>query len=369
MKKCSILLVVMLGLFLAGCLPSGATRFESSPSQTLSTPTKTQRPSLTPTLTQTPVPATATLTPTMTSTPWPVEPFSSQQLYPGVESVAYVADTCHYLENRWGEGKSEPGTIVVPLMFHSVAQPGRVIKDNTTISMDYFEYFMATAKELGYETITTEELVGFLTENKAIPRHSMLMILDDRKPGTAALFLPYLEANDWTLTLAYPSGNYVSQSEWDQVEALYDTGRFDIQSHGFNHAYLQDFTPLSVVEEEIYGPIEAIRTHFGSEVTAMIWPGGNFTDVSIATAHEAGLTLGFTVYSRGPLLFNAIPLGEPERAMNEPLMVLPRAWSTAADVALRSALLVSEEAAQYGAAVQEQERLYYLTFCQHDGSN
>jgi len=67
--------------------------------------------------------------------------------------------------------------------------------------------------------------------------------------------------------------------------------------------------------------------------------------MGVQIAREAGFELGFTIQSRGPLLFNWIPQGEQERAYNDPLMLLPRYWDTAA-------LLNLEQAAQIGDAAQ-----------------
>jgi len=117
------------------------------------------------------------------------------------------------------------------------------------------------------------------------------------------------------------------------------------------------------MEEEIYRPIEVIQERFGTTPQALIWPGGNFTPESIAMAHDAGFEVGFTVYSRGPLMYNRIPLGEPEQAMGDPLMVLPRAWSSAADVALNNALQISEAIAAQAEEVRQQEELYYDLYC------
>jgi len=322
------------------------------------TATVTPTATITPTATKTPIP------PTVTPTPWSLETFALSLLNPGVTPVQYLEDTCSYLANRWGEGKSEPGTIVVPIMFHSIAKPGREIRDSSTITMAYFEYFMATAKELGFETIKVSELVDFLLENKEIPKRSMIMILDDRRPGVTELFMPYLEENGWTLTLGWPTTDATREELWERMESLADTGLLDIQSHGHDHIYIQSYTPLEEIEEEIYQPIEVIQEHFGTTAQAIIWPGGNFTQESIVLAREAGLELGFSVYSRGPLMFNWIPLGESEMMMDDPLMVLPRYWSTAADVALQQALEISEAAEEQAESVWEQEQLYYSLFCQ-----
>jgi hypothetical protein len=129
-------------------------------------PTKGNTPTSTQTMTVTP---TKTITPTFTSTSWTLNPFTSSVISPYAQAVGYMEDACIYLENKWGEGKSEPGTIVVPIMFHSILKPGREATDPNQITTAYFEYFMKIAKEMGFETITTAELVAFLEENAAIP--------------------------------------------------------------------------------------------------------------------------------------------------------------------------------------------------------
>jgi peptidoglycan/xylan/chitin deacetylase (PgdA/CDA1 family) len=345
---------------------------ESQTAEKLSTLTPT-RPATqtvlpTSTLTATSVPPTSTLTPTASPTPEPLEVFSSPHLRTGITPVTYIEDECSYLENRWGEDKSEPGTIVVPFMFHSVAKPGRTIRDNTTISMERFEYFMARAKELGFSTITTEELIGFLYENEKIPQRSMILIKDDRSAGVTELFMPYLEEFDWTLTLAWPTTDLTGDDLWARMESLAESGRLDVQSHGHDHIYIQDYTPLEEIKEEIYRPIEVIQEHFGTKPEAIIWPGGNFTEESIAMAEEAGFKLGFSVYSNGPIMYNWIPLREEQIIMNAPLMVLPRYWSPDADVALMHALSVSQDVIDYAESIKQEELDYLSTYCQPEGN-
>ncbi len=325
-------------------------------------PTKTRKPTSTQTATTT---ATRTpLPPTITPTPWALNPFNSDLLYPGVEPASYIEDTCAYLENRWGEGKSEPGTIVVPIMFHSILEPGREITDASQITREGFEYLMKQAKELGFETVTMSELLGFLEENRAIPTRSMILILDDRRPDTPNLFMPYLEENDWTLTLGWPTTDATGGDLWAKMENLAESGRIDVQSHGHDHIYIQEFTPVEEIEEEIYKPIDVIEAHFGTKPIAIIWPGGNFTQQATDMAREAGLMLGFTVYPRGPLMFNWIPLGEAERGINDPLMVLPRYWSIEAFRALEVAVEISEAAQAAAEEAKEEEQLFYSLFCQ-----
>jgi len=328
--------------------------------QPTAAPTKTA--TFTPTPTATKIPPTPTITPT----PWALSTPSASGLLGGIAPVEYVDDPCTYLANKWGEGKAEPGTIVVPIMFHSILEPGKQPSKAEDITTEYFEFFMNYAKQMGFETITTAELVDFLENNAAIPKYSMILILDDKRPDTPQLFMPYLEANDWTLTLAVNMGETSVASYWDKTEGYVATGRVEVQAHGYNHAYIQDYTAAEVIEEEIYKPIDEIETRFGNTPQAFIWPGGNFTADAVQVAREADYAIGFTVFSRGPLMYNRIPLGEPEQAVGDPLMVLPRAWSSAADVALNQALRVSGAAEAQAEKVRQQEELYYSLYCSAD---
>ncbi len=365
LTKSSLLGLVCVVLLL-GCthnpdIPKMPTNGEISASAAVTeTQTPSPSPSLTPTQTATLIPATNT--PTITSTPGPLPTFTSKALRPWVEAVSYIDSTCAYLRMRWDEEKSQPGTVVVPIMFHSIAKPGRQITDNTTISTEDFEAFIAHAVDLGYETITTEELMAFLESNAKIPARSMIMILDDRRPGVTELFMPFLEQNDWTLTLGWISAKN-DEDLWDRMEDLNASGLLDIQSHGYNHIYIQPYTTEEEIREEIYKPINLLEAHFGQRPSAIIWPGGNFNQLAVDIAHEAGLALGFSAFSRGPLMFNWIPLGEEERQIDDPLMVLPRFWSTTAWLALDRGLSVSEEASAAAEVVKEEELRWLELYC------
>ena len=166
-------------------------------------------------------------TQTISPVPFPGEIFNSEILWQDVEPVEYLEDRCEYLRLRWDPNNSPPGTIVAPIMFHSVRKSGRPISDSTSISEEYFKSVLAHAKELGFETITAEELLAFLTSNAQIPPRSMIMILDDRRPGVTERFIPYLVANDWTLTLGWIIEDQ-REYLWEWMETLAESGRLDV---------------------------------------------------------------------------------------------------------------------------------------------
>lgn len=311
--------------------------------------------------------STNTSTPTATVTPFEINVFDTRKLLSDVQSTSYIDNQCAYLMTRWESNKSEPGTIVVPVMYHSVRQAGRPVTNPLTVSHEYFISTMNHAKKLGFETITVEQLTGFLKNNDPIPTLSMILIIDDRRPGVVRdHFLPVLEENDWTVTLAYITG-LANEWEWQELERLNSENRLDVQAHGFLHngaTYFTEWTEPEVINTEVYNPIPIIEEHFGKRPTAFIWPGGNFTSEAIKVVHEADYQLGFTAYSRGPLMYNWIPLGDPEIKVNDPLMVLPRYWSNTAYIALDDAVEISTQAVAFAEKNRAQEYQWYEAFCQ-----
>ncbi len=355
----------ILGFTLSAC--SGLLSFNPTPAATVTDlPTNTPAPTAT-------VPPTATIEPTATNTPSPTprrDPpplaiFTTRMIL-GVEPQTYLKDRCEYVQLRWDPNNAEPGTIVVPVMYHGVRKDGGEVKDNITVTEKYFKETMQHAKELGFETITTDQLKDFLTKNAKIPPRSLLLIIDDRRLGTVRNhFLPVLEKYEWEMVLAYITG-VVEDQEWAQLKEVLATGRVEIQAHGFLHngeTYFTEFTPDEIIHQELFSPIEAMEKNLGTIPDVFIWPGGNFTAKAIETAHQAGYQLGFTAYSRGPLMFNWVPLGEPERGMQDPLMVLPRYWSTAAYINLDEAVRFGEAAANFAQEQKQAEYLYYQEYC------
>lgn len=366
-------LVTLAAFFLSACLASASppdpiglspTPAESSPTATF---TPTLAPSLTPTRTaaptRTPVP---TRTPTVTATPEPLPIFNTKALRPGVQPLSYLADTCLYLNRRWSPDASPPGTVVVPVMFHSIYRAGREVSDPKDIPEDQFQAFVQYANYLGFETITTAQLLDFLENNAPIPPRSMILIIDDRRPGVVREhFLPVLQTNDWKLTLAYIVDPNSMQWAMQEVQRLFtESGRLEVQSHGYTgQLYITDQTTPEEIQHEIWDSTPVIEANFGTSPLAFIWPGGNFSASAVQIARQGGYRLGFTAYSRGPLMFNWVPQGELEQAIADPLMLLPRAWSNSVNVNLDEALRISQEAVEAAKEQYPAEAAYYQTYC------
>jgi peptidoglycan/xylan/chitin deacetylase (PgdA/CDA1 family) len=355
-------------LSIPSCIDENGTRLSPpiSSTETRILSEATQTPAPKPTQVSEVVPTepeeTKEISPTTTPVPFQGEIFDSDILWDDVIPVEYIEDQCEYLQLRWDQDNSPPGTIVAPIMFHSVRKSGREITDSTSISEEYFHAVLTHANELGFETITTEELIAFLRTNARIPPRSMIMFLDDRRPGVTERFLPYLELNDWTLTLGWIIEDQ-REYLWNWMETLAESARLDIQSHGYWHRYIVDETSDDIITEEIYGPIPFLEEHFGYRPIAFIWPGGNFTEKSIQIAHEAGYQIGFSAYAHGPLQFNWIPQTIEEIELGDPLMTLPRYWSPVAWRNLDEAVQMSSDSKAHALEQYPAEAEWYRKSC------
>ena len=353
------LLTLATVLLSAGCADTSVLATPPLMPSLSASPAATAQPSSTPI-------AAAPVSPSASATPLPAlapPTFAATGLRPGVEPQTYISDACESMRKRWDPQGSPPGTVVLPIMYHSIRDPARMLADNVTVSTDYFHATVDLARSLGFETITTSELIAFLTDNARIPPRSMILIVDDRRPGVVADYiLPVAEAFDWTVTLGWIIGD-TRPSLWSTMEEMAQGGRLDVQSHGLNHRYIVEGLPEEEIRREIAGPIPILEDHFGYRPTAFVWPGGNFTRRSAEIAREEGYQLGFTAFSRGPLLFDWVPLGAEEQAADDPLMVLPRAWSPSATVNLEQAADIGDQAAHFSAGDYESEAAWYSQSC------
>ena len=313
----------------------------------------------------------------------------------GYISQEYISNPCEYIKTRWSAGKAAPGSIVLPVMFHSIVSDDKKLSaDGSQIHRSYFDQFMELARQNGFTTITTEQLVNFLYDNTYIPPRSMILILDDRRVREARIdFMPYLQQYGWTVTMGwiigdtdkrqatympeYPDENYPSL--WAQIEAYYRTGRVDPQAHGYIHEIpITDDSSQTFMNHEIIDSRVVLQQHFyckdqisgkllencqSKQPLAYIWPGGGFSKTGAEIARQAGYKLGFTIFPRGPLMYNWIPQGDNELKVADPLMTLPRYWSEEAIQRMNDVIKIGQDAAAFAAQYKNDELNYYDTYC------
>ncbi len=353
----------MIGL--VGCYNAISIKPTIASTQTMAPPTATA--SITP---------SPTITPTVTLTPTPpILPgvFISPELNPLDYPHTYIKDVCTYLKLKWDPNNSVPGTVVMPIMIHSIIKGEAT--DPEDISGERFEILARDLHGQNFSSITMEELWNFLDHNAKIPQRSFIFIVDDNRmpENYNTWFRPLYEQYGWTVTNAIIS-DARSDDFWNGHIALEQEGWLDHQAHGVVHNInITLYSTDEFIKSEIYGSIQGIQLHFNKTPIAYIWPGGGFTERGVQIAGEAGFKLGFTTLPRGPVMFNWIPLADvrdpnrefytPEGILSNVLLVLPRFWSSDADYKIDLARVIGQQAAAYAESNRQTELDYYNIVC------
>ena len=349
---------------------------------TYAVPDPTQLPTLTQTIT-TEIPQPS---PAVVETPPPLPPpYVSEWINPLDYPHTYVSDICQYLRNRWDPNKSAPGTIVMPVMFHSITDGDAT--QPYQISHETLAQLVRDLREQGFEAISMDQLVGFLYDNQKIPARSVILIVDDRH--YADYYETHFREFGWPVVNAWISIPGTLPEVIEGNQRLQQEGWVVHEGHGVVHNIpIQAWAQGTVIETNVFGQIpaeeyifneingsmETIAAVYGRRPVAYIWPGGGFTPYAAEIAEQVGFKLGFTVNPRGPVMYNWIPLADqpdaarpsymPEGAVENPLMVLPRYWDVDASYHIDVVREVSNGAIDHANASKQVELEYYRIACQ-----
>lgn len=320
--------------------------------------------------TETPVPV-----PTAVRTP-PALPdgFTTSLLNPLDTAHPYIKDTCQALKAKWDPQNAVPGTVVMPIMFHSITKGEVTAADQ--ISIADFRKMMNDLHDMGFQAIDMQQAADFLYNNSKIPQRSVLLIVDDRKYREYfdKTFKTYYDDWGWKVVNAWISHPDTNQQLWAENSALEAEGWVDHQAHGVIHNInMNDNSTSEFLNGELQGSIDALLAHFSKSPIAIIWPGGDFGKKPVEAARQYGYKLGFTINPRGPLMFNWVPLADaadpmrpsyiPDGQVDDPLMTLPRYWDTDARAHLDTVRTIGNEAAAYAEKNKATELEYYDILC------
>ena len=299
-----------------------------------------------------------------TSTPAPtLEIYQSPYLNPLDTPNIYQA-RCTYLANRWNRLNAEPGTVVMIVTFNE-----DVLYDFTQI--------MNTIYDQGFKAINTQQLFTFMSRNGKIPSRSVLLIQENSHPAEDfnKKFREYFDAWGWPVVNGWVSDPDTPKSLWEENEVLEYEGWVDHQSQGvIPDTVLSNESSKVVISRELKGSIDAFAEHYAKNPLAIIWPNGGFGQRPVQAARQLGYKLGFTSNSRGPVMYNWVPLADdfdperptyiPEGEIGDPLMTLPRYPASEVLDALDKVRRTGNEAAEFARTNQKAEFEYYETVCE-----
>lgn len=369
-----VLLLYLLTMLLTACQPvpaSPSIDIDALSTQAFETAIAAFQPTGTPIATGTSVPA-----PTSIRTPPALPPvFVASQLSALDTPHTYIQDTCQYLYDKWNSNNAAPGTVVMPIMFHSINKDS--LDDPNDILASEFRQMMDDLKEQGFEAINATQLADFLDHNARIPPRAVLLIADDRHYAEYFNdhFRPYYEQWGWPVVngwISFEDG--IRNVILPENIALEAEGWVDHQSHGYIHNInMTDASTAEFIRAEFENSIKDLRENFNKTPVAIIWPGGGFGVRPVQLAREYGFRIGFTINPRGPVMYNWVPLADqqdparpafqPEGQVNDPRLVLPRYWPYQVQANLDLVRNLGQDAAAYAEQNKATELEYYDIMC------
>jgi hypothetical protein len=299
------------------------------------------------------------------ATPYPPPAvFQSSHLNPLDTPRAYVQDSCIYLMNKWNRLNAEPGTVVMILML------------NEDIPYDLGR-IMEQLYGQGFRAIDTQQFLAFMERNIKIPRRSVLIIQDDSHSANdfEKNFREYQDMWGWPVVNGWVSDPKTPETLWRENITLENEGWVDHQPQGvIPGTVLSDESSKVVISRELKGSISAFAKQYAKNPIAFIWPGGGFGQRPVEAARQLGYQLGFTSNSRGPVMYNWVPLANefdparptyiPEGTIKDPLMTLPRYSPDQILDAIDLVRLTGNEANAYALANKTAEFEYYDSVCE-----
>lgn len=308
-------------------------------------------------------------------TPAPPPTFQTGLLNPLDTPHSYIADTCKYLRARWNPYGAEPGTVVMIIMMRNVT--GVAPQNPLDVDNGKLRQIMTQLKAQGFEVVSTERFLYFMERNVKIPPRSALIIRDGNygKKDFEENFGKYWNEWKWRVVNAWVSGENVSDELWNENALLEYSGFVDHQAGGVQtDARLGEDASKVVIARELQGSLKGFAEHFGKSPVAFIWPNGAFGERPARIARALNYQLGFTMNSRGPVMFNWIPLADqfdpqrpdflPEGALRDPLMTLPRYYPGEVLSAIDSVRTLGNQAKEFALKNRDAELEYYRLMCE-----
>ncbi|SUY47972.1 polysaccharide deacetylase family protein [Clostridium putrefaciens] len=198
------------------------------------------------------------------------------------------------LENRFEGMELKDNLVGVPILYyHSVEKS----EDNELrISPKKFRGQLKYLKDNNYVSLTLQELQSYITQNKPIPKNSVVITFDDGYKDNYDNAYPILKEFGYTATIFVISGlidkdpNYLNS---DHIKEMSKNG-VEIGSHSINHDNLLEISKEDKIET-ITKSKQDLEKLIEKPVISIAYPFGKFNDDIVNITKDAGYTLGFTI--------------------------------------------------------------------------
>jgi peptidoglycan/xylan/chitin deacetylase (PgdA/CDA1 family) len=166
-------------------------------------------------------------------------------------------------------------------MYHYISDPpadADIYRVDLSVSPSRFESHLKYLKENGYQAITLDELLDFLTTGKPLPERPVILTFDDGYADSYTNAFPLLQKYDmighFFIITDFVNEKRAEYMTWPQIEAMSAAGqRFG--SHSRDHPDLKG-KPVDYLVWQALGGMEAIQEHVGYHPRWIIYPSGSY---------------------------------------------------------------------------------------------
>ena len=195
-----------------------------------------------------------------------------------------------------------PQRAAVPvLIYHEIVTDPTRAPGETVIALDRFEEQMRHLASEGWRTISIDDLVAILRNERPAPPKAVVLTFDDGWKSVLNA-VPVLErhrmqASFWIITGAGIGNAYL---DWSDIERLAKNPRFEIGSHTVSHPWdAKDnlvtwlATPApgkdrAAVRAELAVSKATLEAKTGRRIDYLAWPVGWYTEEMVQLARDVG---------------------------------------------------------------------------------
>ncbi len=207
------------------------------------------------------------------------------------------------IENR--AGLFPDGYQMIPILCYHRFAPS--CTSQLCIPKNVFIRQMTYLKENRYRVISLQQMVDFLTYNKALPKNSVVITIDDGYRSVYDIAFPILKELGFTATLFiytdFVSGG--SAMTWDQIREMKNTG-FEIGSHTLSHADLSQKNSnenqqayIQRITREIKHSKAILDEKLNQDTLFFAFPFGRSNPNVLEISRQTGYLLGLSVNRGG----------------------------------------------------------------------
>lgn len=182
----------------------------------------------------------------------------------------------------------------IPVLNYHLINPKKI--NALAITPEEFNEQMAYLHNNGYNTISPDQLLDHIQDNKELPENPILITFDDGYQDAYTEAYPILKKYNFTATV-FLITDYVGNSNrylnWEQVKEMHDNG-FTFGSHTLSHISLSEITNEEA-EYQLIKSKEAIEWRLKKPVKYFAHPGGFYNQATSELLKKAGYRAAFTV--------------------------------------------------------------------------